>query len=235
MTRTSLRQGSRSSNQGLADRLRERIQREGPITFYEWMKAALYDPIDGYYCNAERVRQGRGGDYRTSPEISPLFATTFARYFAQLFVELGSPEELTIFEAGAGEGDFAFGILSSWQKDHRSLFDSTTYVIDEFGGHSRSRAADRLAPFSEKVKFRSLSEIKEPVDSGIVFSNELIDAFPVHRVICRKGNWRELCVDWMRDHFAWIECDVTPPVADYFRRLDRPRDGQIIEVNLEAS
>ena len=67
----------------LATRLRERIAREGPMTFHDWMEAALYDAEDGYYCG-DRIRWGREGDYRTSPERSDLFAATFARYFAKL-------------------------------------------------------------------------------------------------------------------------------------------------------
>jgi hypothetical protein len=56
----------------LAERLRERITREGPIAFHDWMKAALYDPTEGYYCRSDRTRWGREGDYRTSPERSSL-------------------------------------------------------------------------------------------------------------------------------------------------------------------
>jgi len=77
----------------LEARLRERIQREGPISFYEWMKSALYDERDGYYSGA-RPRQGRTGDYRTAPETSPLFAATFATYFTKLFAETFDPSPL---------------------------------------------------------------------------------------------------------------------------------------------
>ena len=235
MTRTSLLQSSRSDNQGLANRLRERIQRNGPITFYEWMKAALYDPIDGYYRRTDRVRQGRAGDYRTAPELSPLFAATFVRYFAKLFAELGYSNELTIFEAGAGDGDFAFGVLSSLQKYHRDVFLSTTYVIDEVSCDSRTRASERLALFSERVEFRSFADLTQRAECGIIFSNELIDAFPVHRVVCRKGDLRELWVDWQTNQFVWIECDVTAAAVDCLQGCNiKLADGQIIEVNLDA-
>src|SRR5688572_17394359 len=100
-----------SSTSTLADRLRERIQREGPMTFCDWMKAALYDEREGYYCRANSNRWGREGDYRTSPERSSLFAATFARYFARLYDEIGGPSEWAIVEAGAGDGSFAYGVL----------------------------------------------------------------------------------------------------------------------------
>ncbi len=65
---------------------------------------------EGYY-RRRAERWGRAGDYRTSPERSRLFAATFARYFADLFVELGRPREFFVVEAGGGAGDFARGVL----------------------------------------------------------------------------------------------------------------------------
>src|ERR1043165_7099976 len=56
------------SQVSLYQRLKQRIEREGPITFYDWMKAALYDPAGGYYQRSDLARWGREGDYRTSPE-----------------------------------------------------------------------------------------------------------------------------------------------------------------------
>ncbi len=87
---------------GLTERLRDQIKREGPMSFRDWMQLALYDPVDGYYCRADRIRQGRTGDYRTAPETTPLFAATFAAYFAKLFAELRSPAPWSIMEVGAG-------------------------------------------------------------------------------------------------------------------------------------
>jgi SAM-dependent MidA family methyltransferase len=60
--------------ESLASRLRARIRREGAITFRDWMAAALYDEQAGYYCRRDLPRWGRTGDYRTTPERSPLFA-----------------------------------------------------------------------------------------------------------------------------------------------------------------
>ena len=72
-------------NTGLSERLRARIEHDGPISFRDWMQAALYDEREGYYCRLDRIPQGRAGDYRTAPESSPLFAATLAWYFSKLF------------------------------------------------------------------------------------------------------------------------------------------------------
>jgi SAM-dependent MidA family methyltransferase len=199
------------------------------------MAAALYDERDGYYCRAAGVRQGRAGDYRTAPETSPLFAATFARYFAQLFVELGAPSSWTIMEAGAGSGDFAHGVLAALQARHSQVFVATTYVIDEISAASRPRTADRLADFADRVRFERLSEISQPAGAGIVFSNELVDAFPVHRIAMRAGRLREICVGVDPDNFVWVECDPDQAAQDYCRRAGlQLAEGQTAEVNLDA-
>ena len=139
----------------IAERLRARIERDGPISFHDWMQAALYDEREGYYCRLDRIPQGRAGDYRTAPETSPLFAATFARYFARLFSDLGSPSTWTIFEAGAGGGEFAHGVLKSLQCRHPEVFSATSYVIDEVSADARARSAARLSEFGDRMVSRA--------------------------------------------------------------------------------
>jgi len=220
----------------LAERLRARISQQGPVTFRDWMAAALYDERDGYYCRADRIPQGRAGDYRTAPETSPLFAATFAFYFSKLFADLKWPPCLTIFESGAGNGEFAHGVLTSLGKDSPEVFAVINYVIDEVSPAARHRAAERLADFSDRVTFRRLVDIDQPAAAGIVFSNEVIDAFPVHRVIKRDSNLRELCVALNQNSdFVWLQCDLEESVAEYCERAGiNLSEGQIAEINLDA-
>ena len=240
---------SETGNTSLADRLRERIRRAGPISFYDWMRAALYDQRDGYYCRGDRVRQGRAGDYRTAPETSPLFAATFTKYFAKLFVELGSPSRFTIIEFGGGSGEFAYGVLNSLRSEHPEVFSATNYVIEEVGAGSGQQCAARLADFSDRasVSRTRISEDDSPNPAlsdrrasdpitGIIFSNELIDAFPVHRVIGRNGTLKELGVGLSdSDDFVWTETDSSARVAEYCDRINlHLADEQIFEVNVDA-
>src|SRR6266850_2131349 len=150
----------------LAERIRERIRSEGPITFCDWMRMALYDEDEGYYRRAGRQKWGRAGDYRTSPERSSLFAATFARYFAQLHDQLGRPREWTIVEVGAGDGRFGSCVLQTFQNSFPSVFVATRYIVDEASSHSRSIARERLAPFGDQVEFQTLGSFE--LDPGIV-------------------------------------------------------------------
>jgi SAM-dependent MidA family methyltransferase len=221
----------------LASSLRAQISREGAITFRDWMAAALYDEQAGYYCRRDLARWGRAGDYRTAPERSPLFASTFASYFAGLYEELGAPELFHIVEAGAGAGHFALGLLENLQRRFTHLFAATRYFIDEASEDARQRAAERLKPFAERVAFRRLDEIENAFDSGIVFANELLDAFPVHRVRMREGKLLELYVTLNTSgDFRLVEAEPsTPRLASYFERVGVPlSEGHLAEVNLEA-
>ena len=197
---------NRQDESSLAERLRERIRRAGAISFRDWMQAALYDEREGYYCRKDLQRWGRAGDYRTSPERSPLFAATFARYFAELYAELGAPKLLWIIEAGAGAGHFAEGVLETLRRWYPQVFAATRYLFDEASEDARQRAKPRLAPFAERVEFRRFYEIETASVEGIIFANELLDAFPVHRVRMRDGKLLELYVG-LDDTgaFRWVE------------------------------
>jgi SAM-dependent MidA family methyltransferase len=224
----------------LAERLRERIRRDGPITFCDWMKAALYDPRDGYYCQADRTRWGREGDYRTSPERSSLFGATFARYFARLYDELGRPSQWTIVEAGAGDGSFASDVLQTLEKSLPDVFLATTYVIDELSSTSQALVEKRLQAFVDRIEFKKIEDLAE-LSPGIVFSNELLDAFPVHRVTVRDGQLEEFYVTLDGNgNFEW-QLDVPAPdllssLNGYFQELSiQLGEGQLAEVSFEIA
>jgi SAM-dependent MidA family methyltransferase len=222
----------------LAERLRAMIGREGAVSFRDWMAAALYDEREGYYRRAGRTRWGRdGGDYRTSPERSPLFAATFARYFAALHDELGAPPRWAILEAGAGAGDFARVTLETLERDHPRVFQATRYYIDEESDDARLRARNKLAAFAGRIEFCRTSERGLSFEAGVIFSNELLDAFPVHRVQMREGRLRELCVALDEaGAFCWSEREpTTPRLEEHFARAGVAlAEGHVAEVNLAA-
>jgi SAM-dependent MidA family methyltransferase len=179
------------------------------------MKAALYDEAAGYYKRSDLKRWGRVGDYRTSPERSELFAATFARYFAKLYDELRRPAQWTIVELGPGAGDFAAVVLRVLQDRYPQVFTATRYVSIETN--------DEL-------------ENLPPIQAGIFFSNELLDAFPVHRLVQTDKGTAELyvAVD-VNEKFVWSRGALsTPALADFCREYSMElENGQIIEVNLE--
>jgi SAM-dependent MidA family methyltransferase len=66
-----------TASAALADRLAARIRGGGPLTFGDYMEAALYDERAGFY--GAHGSAGRRGDFLTSPEVGPLFGAVLAR------------------------------------------------------------------------------------------------------------------------------------------------------------
>ena len=191
------------------------------------MEASLYDPAAGYYRRSDFKRWGREGDYRTSPERSELFAATFARYFAKLYDELRQPSDWTIVECGAGDGRFAEVVLRS--------SDATRYVVCDSSPDALQGARERLREFAGRVDF--CSEIELPrVEHGVFFSNELFDAFPVHRLVKKDGELQEMYVTTGVDNeFVWTTGPLSRPRLSEFchEHSIELTEGQFIEVNLE--
>ena len=223
-----------AETKSLADILRARILRDGPLTFRDWMNAALYDPIYGYYRRNAQQIWGRRGDYRTSPERSELFAATFARYFATVYRELETPAHFTIVEIGGGEGQFALGVLQTLRSYFPEVFAATHYIFDEIGEVANLAARDRLAEFIGRVSFESTGELE--IECGVVFTNELLDAFPVHRVTMLDGEPGEYSVDIdEQEQFVWkLGALSRPEIATYLTANDiELARGNIAEINLE--
>ncbi|MEJ7710778.1 MAG: SAM-dependent methyltransferase [Pyrinomonadaceae bacterium] len=223
----------------LAARLREAIRTNGPMTFRDWMQAALYDEREGYYNRIDLARWGRSGDYRTSPERSPLFAATFAGYFAKLFEELGSPNDFVLYEVGAGAGHFALGVLETLARKHKRVYDSTRYVIAERSSASRHQTAALIKQSGQqhhrRVEFAPCGTVE--IENGIIFANELLDALAVHRVRVIKGFLCEQFVDVNRiGEFVFIDREPsTPRLEENLRRFGATLcEGQSAEVNLDA-
>ena len=218
----------------LTQRLLHRIESEGPITFAEFMRSALYDSAGGYYCRNDIERWGREGDYRTSPERSELFSATFARYFARLYEELGSPAQWTILEAGAGSGHFAHGVLQTLASQFPNVFASTRYVIDDVSLSAQSLCRERVRAFADRVELQSVGNVK--LEPGLIFSNELLDAFPVHRVTRQGSELKEFFVDVdVKGNFTWV---IQSPSTTHLQgHLDLCEidllERQIVEISLE--
>src|SRR4030095_5555684 len=219
----------------LSERLRELIRNEGQITFHDWMNAALYDRLDGYYNRPKLERWGRQGDYRTSPERSELFAATFARYFATLYDSLARPAEWVLVEAGAGDGSFAVGVLKTLRDYFPECFAATSYYANDVSDDANARARKRLEDFANKVRFCALSELPN-LNPGVVFSNELFDAFPVHRLTRLHGELSEFYVSVnAKADFVWSVGALSDSRLMQFCENNgiEVNEGQIVEVNLE--
>ena len=169
-----------------ADRLRDRIRAEGPIPFAAFMEEALYG--EGGYYQREDVPIGEAGDYVTGSSFSPLFGRATARLVLRLERALDRPADF--FEAGYGTG---VHLGNAQDRERKFLaWDRIARVVPEgVERHERLEEIGRI--------------------EGLIFSYELFDALPVHRLIGREGGVGELWVDLDGEDFTWREGELSDP------------------------
>ena len=191
-----------NDNNDLERRLIDHIVQSGPITFEAFIDAALYDEQHGYYPTRRRhpgsTPVGTDGDYFTSPSSHPAFGALLSLQLEEMWRNLGTPDEFTVVEMGAGDG-----VLRS---------DITEYVqleLPEFAS-ALSYVATDLVPPAQTDAVSENSELPVGI-TGCVISNELLDAHPVNRFVVQNGEVREIYVDYHNGEFVESLGDVSDP------------------------
>jgi SAM-dependent MidA family methyltransferase len=208
------------------------------ITFAEYMDLVLYHPQQGYYAT-EAVNIGKQGDFITSPHWGPDFGELLAEQLREIWQILEFPRPFTVVEMGAGQGILAANILSYLQRQDEELWEVLEYVIIEKSAAMQAEQKQRLN--INKVKWRTWDEIEAESLVGCFFSNELIDALPVHQVLVEDKQLKEIyvgCED--RKLVEKIGEFSSPKISKYFDllgidlRSDVYQEGYRSEVNLAA-
>ncbi|MBN4003088.1 class I SAM-dependent methyltransferase [Nostoc sp. LPT] len=162
------------------------------ITFAQFMDMALYHPEYGYY-SSDALKIGfKGGDFFTSPNLCADFGELLAEQFLQMWEILGKPVPFSLVEMGAGQGLLALHILKYHQQHYPDFFTALEYIIVEKSLTLRQEQQQRLQDFP--VRWCNLEEIPPNAIAGCFFSNELVDAFPVHQFILETGELQEIYV-----------------------------------------
>jgi SAM-dependent MidA family methyltransferase len=220
--------GSATENALLRRRVVERIERNGPISFHAFMELVAHDPDDGYY--ATRSAFGPDGDFVTSPQLHPIFGALLARQLEQCWRLLDRPAPFRVVEQGAGSGRLARALIAALP---RELARVLSYTIVESQPAQAQAQRQTLGSLATEVAW----DTALPPQMQLLLSNELIDSFPVHRVVLRDGTLRELLVGIDADGaFIDVEAEpTTPRLPAYFAALGLlPGEGCRAEVNLAA-
>jgi SAM-dependent MidA family methyltransferase len=196
--------------------IRHEIHKSGVLPFARFMELALYCPDCGYY--ETKMDIGRRGDFYTSVSIGSLFGELLACQFANwLEPEVRSRKsEVRIVEAGAHDGQLAKDILTWLQSSRPGLFGQIEYVIIEPSARRREWQRETLKSFANvrwSDNFQPIassaphSALRTPQLNGVIFSNELLDAFPVHRFgwDAKNKTWFEWGVAIADDKFIWAK------------------------------
>ncbi|MDO8358068.1 MAG: SAM-dependent methyltransferase [Nitrospirota bacterium] len=216
----------------------------GPIPFVRFMELALYHPHYGYYMRqpdgADHERIGWSGDFYTSSDVHPILGRAIAAQARQMDELLGHPTPFTIVEMGAGKGLLARDCLAAIHAKQDDFAARVRYVLIERSPAMQGLQRQNLAPWlrepGQVAWIEGLDALAPQGVTGLFFSNELVDAFPVHRIQMVAGQAQELFVDYRDGRFEECLKPLSNPALDqYIQKLELSwPDGYRTEINLQA-
>jgi SAM-dependent MidA family methyltransferase len=190
----------------LSQIIRAEAAARGVLPFARFMELALYCPVHGYY-ETQKYNVGPRGDFYTSVSTGELFGELLAFQFAGwLETEVRNQKsEVRIVEAGAHNGILAADILRWLRSNRPQLFEQLEYLILEPSMRRQEWQQETLKDFSNVRWGNSQLSTFNPQLAGIIFSNELLDAMPVHRYgwDAKDKKWFEWGVAVEGEKFVW--------------------------------
>ena len=186
--------------------IRDLIQKNGRITFAQFMQACLYSPRGGFYSSRGNSISTHFG---TSPASHPVFGALIACQLEQMWHLLGDPPVFHVIEVGSGDGALAQSIVHACWRMAPRLAQVLYYVAADYEprwlqspDHTfdwDNGTGDWMSPSRrdailavQRVKTEGLRAFRNVV--GCILCNELIDNFPVHRFAIQGGRVKEVFV-----------------------------------------
>ena len=203
------------------------------ITFAEYMDAVLYHPEYGYYAS-QQPQIGAAGDFFTSPHLGTDFGEMLAEQFVEMWEKLECPQGFTLVEMGAGQGILAGDILNYLSKRYPEFLKTINYIIIEKSSILKAEQQQQLQRqinASVSIEWCELEGLSDNAITGCFFSNELVDALPVHLVTIQNSQLQEVYVRACRAQTSPLyPIDVkftestgelsTPKLKEYFQLVN---------------
>ncbi|MFC4766130.1 class I SAM-dependent methyltransferase [Effusibacillus consociatus] len=187
----------------------------GRISFAEYMDEVLYHPTLGYY-NRENMTIGERGDFYTSPMVHPIFGQCVARQIFEFWQRLGSPAAFTVVEMGAGTGALASDLLTEWGRLGTTGVELEYAIVEQSPVLRETQRETTKEVSGGRISWHSALQEVPGYGSltGVILSNELFDALPVHRLIMENGHLQERYVTLRETEEGWIFEEITGPLSD---------------------
>lgn len=204
------------------------------VPFHKYMEWALYDERWGYY-SSDRKKLGKHGDFFTSAQVGNLMGRVIARFLLRLFQKVKSQSnDWTIIEWGAGEGEMAYAVAETLLQRGIEPESIHFYLIEKSHYH-RKVQQERLAQLPISFKWVDCLQDIPTTSFSFLYCNELVDAFPVHRIKKEEGNLYLSHVTL--DEYGYLrECWLPQEKwdEDLFKLGAQLPEGHIAELQLAA-
>jgi NADH dehydrogenase [ubiquinone] 1 alpha subcomplex assembly factor 7 len=198
----------------LAEKIKARIRRDGPISVAEYMELCLHDCDDGYYRTQKAI--GANADFITAPEISQVFGELIGIWAAVTWRAFGpsmagAPNTLRLVEIGPGRGTLMLDALRAASVVPGFLEATRVHMI-ESNPHLERIQRQRLAAYGEQITWhedvgaiQGALPASVPHGPTILLANEYFDTAPCNQWVARGGQWNLRVVDLVDDLFVFAD------------------------------
>jgi SAM-dependent MidA family methyltransferase len=155
-------------------------------TFEQFMRRCLHDPQRGYY--SKNIRSiGTRGDFTTAPQISDAPAKAIAAWASKA---MRFHRTRHLIEVGPGMGTLSKQVLQHLPITLR--FAVKLHLVDS----SPALLAHQKNTLGKRASFHNTihEALKSCGGNAVIFSNELVDAFPVRLFQKNQSNWQEIAL-----------------------------------------
>ncbi|WNB93552.1 SAM-dependent methyltransferase [Bacillus sp. NEB1478] len=209
---------------------KERLDKNMYLTMEKYMELALYHPDFGYYMNHQE-KIGKKGDFYTSSSVSEVFGEVWAKVFVRS-IKAHKLDPIVV-EFGGGNGNFAKQVLQTWKREEYG--ESLSYIIVEKSPYHRELLKEKLKKLPVTIISTLDDLIKEfPLFKGIVFANEVLDAFPLRIFQNRRDNWFEKTV-WFNQADNRFKFQYVKTETSLFKQLNSIFNSRPMHFDLEVS
>lgn len=210
------------------------------LSFARFMQLCLYEPTHGYYMS-DRTKIGKEGDFYTSSSVGTIMGEMLAKYCVDLIERyFGDEPFVELVEWGGGNGRLAVQMLDELKRQYPDTYRIVKYISVEQSKRHVQLQKNALSEHAERVQWVTPDDWLSHRHSAamIVFSNELLDAFPVHRIVCEQDSLHEIVVAWHEHEKRFVEKRVpllNERLHDYIEAEGLSlRHEQQAEINLDA-
>ncbi len=211
----------------LAERLKARIGREGPLTIADYMVACLHDPTGGYY--ATRPRIGEDGDFVTAPMISQMFGELLGLWAAEVWERMGRPAAFRLVELGPGDGTLMSDALRALRA-HAALLAAAELWLVEPSRPLRTLQTERIA----HARAPRWTDRLEQVPDGapvILLANEVLDCLPSRQFVMTPSGWAERLVGLGAEGSLAFGLSRSPPTLAIPVEAAEAAQGAVLELS----
>ena len=172
----------------LAEEIRERIRRDGPISVATYMELCLHHPTHGYYRRGRPI--GAAGDFVTAPEVSQMFGELIGLWCAAVWQSMDQPQRVRLVELGPGRGSLLADALRA-ARTVPAFRDAIDLHLVESNQSLRAEQATLLADARPTWHERFETVPPGPI---LVIANEFFDALPIRQFERVGDAWQERVV-----------------------------------------